>query len=233
MYYLNSRYYDPSIGRFINADSIGLLGANRDFESFNLYAYCGNNPVLRADVGGGVWELVAKAVTKIAVGALKGLAGQFVSDCVTSAMNGEWTFSSISTYVGAAVGGAVSEVIPVPYLSEAAGSAASTAVEMLIDNITGNGEPVGFEEFVYETTTSAAVGALLGGPFNADLKQYDIDILADIGQKLGPTVSYIGKKIPTKCKKFVREAIVTLITSPISAIGTVMVEALPGTHIWD
>ena len=41
-YYLNSRYYDPAIGRFINPDDVSLLGANGDFASLNLYAYCGN-----------------------------------------------------------------------------------------------------------------------------------------------------------------------------------------------
>ena len=38
-YYLNSRYYDPAIGRFINPDDVSLLGANGDFASLNLYAH--------------------------------------------------------------------------------------------------------------------------------------------------------------------------------------------------
>ena len=50
MYYLQSRYYDPSIGRFINADEFvstgqGLLG-------FNMFTYCLNNPVNRVDHDG-------------------------------------------------------------------------------------------------------------------------------------------------------------------------------------
>ena len=47
LYYLNSRYYNPEIGRFINADAI--LGANKDILGYNLYAYCGNNPVCYID----------------------------------------------------------------------------------------------------------------------------------------------------------------------------------------
>ena len=46
-YYLQSRYYDPEIGRFINAD--GLIGANSDMATYNLFAYCGNSPVVRYD----------------------------------------------------------------------------------------------------------------------------------------------------------------------------------------
>ena len=49
-YYLQSRYYDPEIGRFINADvqlnmDDGILGAN-------LFAYCLNNPANQEDPSG-------------------------------------------------------------------------------------------------------------------------------------------------------------------------------------
>ena len=49
-YYLQSRYYDPEVGRFINADSYlstgtGLLG-------YNMYAYCNNNPTMGYDPTG-------------------------------------------------------------------------------------------------------------------------------------------------------------------------------------
>ena len=52
LYYLQSRYYDPEIGRFINAD--GWLGANGDILAYNLLAYCGNNPVNLSDPTGEV-----------------------------------------------------------------------------------------------------------------------------------------------------------------------------------
>ena len=51
-YYLQSRYYDPEIGRFINADAFastgqGLLGNN-------MFAYCLNNPVNMSDAKGSI-----------------------------------------------------------------------------------------------------------------------------------------------------------------------------------
>ncbi len=49
-YYLNSRYYDPEVGRFINADSI--IGANGGIQGYNLFAYCNNNPVMYKDCYG-------------------------------------------------------------------------------------------------------------------------------------------------------------------------------------
>ena len=50
MYYLNSRYYDPEIGRFINAD--GMLGEVGQLGTTNMYAYCANNPVMYVDPSG-------------------------------------------------------------------------------------------------------------------------------------------------------------------------------------
>ena len=50
-YYLQSRYYDPSICRFINADSYENVGDDYAF-SVNLFAYCLNNPILLSDKKG-------------------------------------------------------------------------------------------------------------------------------------------------------------------------------------
>jgi RHS repeat-associated protein len=49
-YYLQSRYYDPAIGRFINADSFASTG--QGFIGYNMFAYCLNNPVLFNDQNG-------------------------------------------------------------------------------------------------------------------------------------------------------------------------------------
>ena len=64
LYYLNSRYYDPAVGRFLNAD--GSVNANGDLIGFNMFAYCGNNPVNRVDRTGQFWSEIWE-VAKIAV----------------------------------------------------------------------------------------------------------------------------------------------------------------------
>ena len=55
-YYLQSRYYDPAISRFINADSYGSTG--QGFLGTNMFAYCNNNPVNYTDPTGHrpIWE---------------------------------------------------------------------------------------------------------------------------------------------------------------------------------
>lgn len=56
LYYLNSRYYDPETGRFINADDLSVLTEGKDiFNGLNLFIYCGNNPIMNTDETGDKW----------------------------------------------------------------------------------------------------------------------------------------------------------------------------------
>ena len=46
LYYIQGRYYNPEMGRFINADTTSNLGSTGTALSYNLYTYCENNPVM-------------------------------------------------------------------------------------------------------------------------------------------------------------------------------------------
>ena len=50
IYYLWSRYYDPEVGRFSNADAFTSTGAG--LLGNNMYAYCNNNPIMYVDPSG-------------------------------------------------------------------------------------------------------------------------------------------------------------------------------------
>ncbi len=50
-YYVSSRYYDPEIGRYLNADSV-IAGVGGSVQGYNLFAYCFNNPVNMSDSSG-------------------------------------------------------------------------------------------------------------------------------------------------------------------------------------
>ena len=51
MYYLGSRYYNPVMGRFINADNV-IPGIGGDLRGYSAFAYCFNNPINMYDLSG-------------------------------------------------------------------------------------------------------------------------------------------------------------------------------------
>ena len=71
-YYLQSRYYDPEIGRFISNDSFATTDSH-DLLSCNMFAYCLNDPVNKADTGGTIPEWAVKMLVGTAVIAAAGV----------------------------------------------------------------------------------------------------------------------------------------------------------------
>ena len=85
-YYLQTRYYDATLGRFINADGVGALGASSDFTGYNLYAYCGNNPVMGVDhEGTWSWKTFAKGASIALVG-ITAIATVLTAGCAAPAL---------------------------------------------------------------------------------------------------------------------------------------------------
>ena len=60
LYYLQSRYYNPEWGRFLNADA--LVSTGQGELGNNMFAYCGNNPVNRYDEQGCAWKSIWEKV---------------------------------------------------------------------------------------------------------------------------------------------------------------------------
>lgn len=56
LYYLQSRYYDPVTGRFLNTDEIEYLGQSESIIGYNLFTYCENNPIIYFDPDGRVFK---------------------------------------------------------------------------------------------------------------------------------------------------------------------------------
>ena len=116
LYYLRNRYYSPAIGRFLIADLD--LGDQKDLLHHNGFTYCRNAPILFVDTDGFGCFLAGIAI----IGAAIGVATQLVSNLI----NGEdWK----NNLVGAAVGGAVFNVVATTTGSIAAASYASAAAE--------------------------------------------------------------------------------------------------------
>ena len=75
LYYLQSRYYDPEVGRFISADG-EISGVGGEILGYNMFAYCMNNPVQLTDEYGcwPSWGRVLKAAIGVAIVAVAAAA---------------------------------------------------------------------------------------------------------------------------------------------------------------
>ena len=142
LYYVSSRYYDPEIGRFINADS--QLNAKDGILGYNLFAYCNNNPIMYSDpsghsiilaciivgavIGGLAGGHIAAKSSKAQTGKVNGwaVAGGIVGGGVLGGLAG-WGIGAAITAIGAAATGAAGTAAA-PIVEKAA-EKASTALQ--------------------------------------------------------------------------------------------------------
>jgi len=96
LYYLQSRYYNPGWGRFINADDTALLlsSPGKAHWDKNVFAYCDNNPLNRVDEDGECWNIIIGGI----VGGIVSGASSIVNDAI---MGRETTVGSVLMSVGA------------------------------------------------------------------------------------------------------------------------------------
>ena len=100
-YYLQSRYYDPENHRFINADIYASTDSG-DAIACNMFAYCGNNPVMLGDKDGEFADWFVRVVVGAAVGVVTGA----ISALVTGGSAKDVIYSAaIGGITGAIVGG--------------------------------------------------------------------------------------------------------------------------------
>ena len=71
LYYLQSRYYDPKTGRFINGDAPVLMGTSETKIGHDLFTYCENEPIMNSDFLGYVSVSALKKESWIARAVLK------------------------------------------------------------------------------------------------------------------------------------------------------------------
>lgn len=100
-YYLQSRYYDSNICRFINSDIAEISHMAKEFSvGTNLFAYCNNTPVNNSDPNGKISYKLLQGI----FGGVLGAITQYLSDLISvKFFRGSW--SRVSTYLIAIVSG--------------------------------------------------------------------------------------------------------------------------------
>ena len=107
MYYLQSRYYDPVVGRFVSGDYPDIITTVNVRYSNNLYSYCSNNPINETDTCG---NLVVSAIAKFIIYGVFGVFVQFVTDVIEFLLRKfiknkdvSFTLSPLGDYLGSAL----------------------------------------------------------------------------------------------------------------------------------
>ncbi len=104
LYYLNARYYDPSIGRFISPDVLTILDETKgQINGLNLYMYCNNNPVMFVDPSGCFVITLSVILWAAIIGAGLGIVSGAIYGGITAAANGQNVWVGIG--IGALTGG--------------------------------------------------------------------------------------------------------------------------------
>lgn len=142
LYYLGSRYYDATTGRFLNADS--YINANDKLNGNNIFAYCSNNPIKYVDSDGEWIHIVA--------GGIIGGVTSFISAKLTGAST---TDALISAAYGTASGALTAAF---PAAGVLIGTVSGVAESLTID-IKNNESP---SVIVSNAVISAGFGALGG-----------------------------------------------------------------------
>ena len=146
LYYLESRYYDPVTGRFITIDDISYIDPET-INGLNLYAYCGNNPVMRIDENGNAWWHWIVGVLIVVASVALSVVTAGIAAPITAALG--------SGLLGAIVGGAVAGAI--------GGAITAFGISVATQGIKTGFTNIDWKQVGIQTAIGALSGAVLGG----------------------------------------------------------------------
>ena len=185
LYYLKTRYYDPEVGRFMTIDGIEYLDPET-INGLNLYAYCGNNPVMNIDPEGTwSWKKFWKIFAVVAVGIVAVAAVAAIT-----ALSGGSAFAVIG---GALIGAVVS------FGTSAGVQWATTGTmdvgRLLVDTVVGGvlgafgGSAIGQVGMAIAGGLTSAAGSVAGDWVAGEKVNY---AKAAFSGALGALISFVG-----------------------------------------
>ncbi len=109
LYYLQNRYYDPEVCRFINPDAFATTDVDGVL-SANMFTYCENNPIRNTDYVGaiGVDTLISMGI---------GAASGAISSLIVGIASGDTGSDLVRDVVQGAASGALSAIAPPPIVN--------------------------------------------------------------------------------------------------------------------
>ena len=188
LYYLKTRYYDPEVGRFMTIDDISYLAPDT-INGLNLYAYCGNNPVMNVDPTG-------RAFLTFVIAALVGVAVSFgisaISQSVSDDGNVNWGEATIDGAFGAA-SGALAMVPGIGAVAMGFLNAGLTALNGVINTTIEKGRNIDLIDGISIAASSLLSGLVGGFARHSFIKSGGREILTEAHNFIGT----ISKRIVT------------------------------------
>lgn len=213
LYYLNSRYYDPKIGRFLNADDISTLDVTQiALNGLNLYAYCLNNPVNEVDENG---YFILTLLFAFLIGAAVG----FVTSVVSQGLQKGWKNINWWTVLSDTLFGGISGILAVSglgatglFFTQGLVSSLNTLTNGLIE---GEVNPV---EIVFSFFIGGGLG-MIGGKTNIKrIDQIEKSLLKVFKRDLSKSISQGFKTLAKKSAKYINVFVLPTIRSGVTSI---------------
>ena len=222
LYFLQTRYYDPEVGRFLNRDSVQYADP-QTFGGLDLYAYCLNNPVEYVDPTG-------EMVLSLLFSALVGLTAAAVSSIVAQKLTGgevDWRQVGIS-----ALFGAVSSIFSFVGVGRLVGQfliqgGLGIAEMYSLAALDGSTASIGIEEVLFTFFLSGGLGSIGSKNATKEFKKIcDIEkdflkyTIRDIGRNSTSIISTISKRGAKYFDEFIKPFFKqSLVVSGITAIA--------------
>ena len=170
LYYLQSRYYDPAVGRFINADNLCIWDIDKSSVSTNLYTYCQNNPINSTDYNGNSFaQIFARAI----FGALYGALVRYIGDVIDNLVNSVIVCNRLTTdifighssgyeYVESIISNAIDATLMLGNVGDFIKSAIQAIIEQLVSFFAGKGFNIYnfFKRFIKDVIFNVIIGKI-------------------------------------------------------------------------
>lgn len=220
-YYLQSRYYDPAICRFISSDT--YLSTGQGMLGHNMFTYCGNNPVNYCDPSGRFFFTLLGAAIGAAAGyidayiagedPIKGAIAGGVSGAIAGAGVDIGVFITVSTG-GAGIGWGFAAAVGLGAAGAAIGTAISNDWKMKKDG----------ESLALQYMESALIGGMANaisfglGPINGEIAKGTVSqIVRSIGYEGMKDFTYnlVTGGIISWFSTFTNRIISTMLSTPV------------------
>ena len=141
LYYLQSRYYDSKLGRFISSDEAPIFNNTSCTASIsiNKFSYCLNDAANNADECGTIASAIIKMISNFILGMFGGMLGLYLANVTLNLVNGKKNFyeknDTWGTYIAEGIKSGAFSIFGSKYLIKLGAVLAASVIKQFVDMI--------------------------------------------------------------------------------------------------